>query len=304
MKALILLLTLVTTQAFAETSCNKNCGKTSFSEPLPSPFLNFSNIIQYAGEAYPETLPDDPRQVRNASSPKWLAAVGRSISEDSATTKEQCSLSIVADSPEKDGIIAVTAGHCVDHWARYGEDGNTYRIRKNKVVFTTNSGKKIGRSIAEVLKSEMNPGDYAIVKLNAPISNSDIKPLLNAPYTFFDLLDDELFHKPYATMAGYSADKGKGKKGKVLTYHEKCRLNGGASGMKKGYCYSYQGASGGAVVVTVALGEWADEPWQETTQTYFVGSIVGGRSGDNNSKTLFTDTTHYTQTLDKILAEH
>lgn len=301
MKALILLITLVTTQAFADTVCDKDCVQTITTKLRHPAFEDLSNIIQYSGEGYSDTLPNDPRLVRSSSSPKWLAAIGRSISNTSAKTKEQCSLSIVADSPEKDGIIAVTAGHCVDHW--YQGNGG-FKVGKNKTTFTTNSGKKIERSIVDILKAETHIGDYAVVKLNAPIKNADIKPLLNAPYDYADLLDGETFHKPYATYAGYSADKGIGQKGKVLTYHERCQVNGGASGKKKGYCYSYPGASGGAVVVTVALGEYADEPWQETTQTYFVGSIVGGRQGDNFSKTLFTETTHYTRLLDKILAAH
>ena len=300
MKAIIPLIILVTTQAFAGTACDKTCGQLISPEPQHSPFQPHANITPYTSKGYPETLPNDPRLVRSSSSPKWLAAVGRSVSSTSKTTKEQCTLSIIADTPDKDGIIAVTAGHCVNHWA--ASDG--FDIGDNEVVFTTNSGKIIKRSIAKIFKAEMNPGDYAIVKLNAVIHKEDIKPLLNAPYDFADLLNDEFFHNAYATVAGYSADKGKGKKGKVLTYHEKCKLNGGASGLKKGYCYSYEGASGGPVVVTVALGEMADEPWQETKQSYFVGSIVGSRAGDNHSKTMFTETTHYTRTLDKILAAH
>ena len=304
MKTLVLLFTLITAQAFAGADCDGVCGREIASE-LNSPLLQaLSNITRFSNKGFPETQANDPRKVRGASSPSWLAAVGRSVSKTSATTQEQCSLSIIADAPGKDGIIAVTAGHCVDHWVT--GDGS-FQVGQNESTFTTNSGRTIKRSIVEVLKAETHQGDYAIVKLNAPIKNSDIKPLLNAPYDYSDLLDEDMFgekFKPYATMAGFSADKGLGKKGKVMTYDEKCRLNGGASGLKKGYCHSYQGASGGPVVVTVALGDMADETWQEGTQSYFVGSIVGARAGDDNSKTMFTETTHYTKTLDKILADH
>jgi len=265
-------------------------------------FFSLQSFAEQSG--FPETLQDDTRKVRTATSPKWLAAVGRFVSNTSASKQEQCTLSIVVDTPGKDGIIAVTAGHCVDHW--YQGDGQ-YKVGDNQVTFTTNSGKKINRSVTHVLAAEMNPGDYAIVKLNAAIRNSEIKPLFNAPYHYSDLLDEEFFEtmKPYASMAGYSADKTLGKKGAVLTYDEHCRLNGGARGMKKGYCYSYPGASGGPVVVTVAIGEdFADEPWQIGVQSYFVGSILGGRGGDDSSKTMFTDATHYTRLFDKILLEH
>jgi len=267
-------------------------------------FIGLSPQSYAEQSSYPETLPDDPRKIRTATSPEWLEAIGRFVSKTSDTTMEQCSLNLIADQPGKDGIIAVTAGHCIDHWASY-EGG--FLIEQNEVVFKSNSGKLIQREIVAILKSEMNPGDYAIVKLNAPIKNVDIKPLLNAPYDYFDLLDEDMFgekFKPYATMAGFSADKGLGGKGKVMTYDERCRLYGGASGRKQGFCYSYQGASGGAVAVTVALGDMADETWQVSVQSYFVGSIVGARGGDDNSKTLFTETTHYTRILDHILASH
>lgn len=307
MKLIVLISILIstTTLANSEVDCDGLCGQKIATEFDNSLIQALSNITRFSTpKGYPDTLANDPRKVRSASSPSWLAAVGRSVSNTSSTTKEQCTLSIVTDSPEKDGIIAVTAGHCVDHWST---GGGKFEVGSNESTFTTNSGKTIKRSITQVLKAEMNPGDYAIVKLNAPISRKEIKPLLNAPYAYQDLLDEEMFgekFKPFATMAGHSADKGLGKKGKVLTYDEKCRLNGGASGMKKGYCHSYEGASGGPVVVTVALGDMADEDYQIGTQHYFVGSIVGGRSADDYSKTMFTETTHYTSVLDKILASH
>ncbi len=308
MKLLVLISIIISTTTLASTDvdCDGLCGQKIASEFDSSLIQALSNISRYSGTpGYPETLAGDTRKVRGSSSPKWLAAVGRLVSTTSSTTQEQCSLSIVSDSPEKDGVIAITAAHCVDHW--YQGDGN-FEVGKNEVTFTTNNKKTIRRSISKVLKAETVGSDYAIVKLNAPISRKDIKPLLNAPYDYADLLDEEVSQtgfKPFATMAGFSADKGLGKKGKVMTYDEKCRLNGGASGKKKGYCYSYGGASGGPVVVTAKISEdYADEDYHTEVQHYFVGSIVGGRNGDDNSKTLFTDSTHYTRTLDKILAAH
>jgi len=272
---------------------------------LTCSLASFSQYTYAEESGFPETQSGDLRKIRTANSPEWLAAIGRFVSTLSATKKEQCSLSIVADHPDKNGIIAVTAGHCVDHWY---EGSGRYRVGKNEVVFKSNSGKLIQRKITAVLKSEMHPGDYAIVKLNAAIKNIDIKPLLNAPYDYSDLLYGEYWQqdfKPYATMAGYSADKQLGQKGKVLTYHEKCRVNGGANGLKKAICYSYRGASGGPLVVTVAIGdEMSDEPWQVGVQSYFVGSIVGARGEDDHSMTMFTETTHYARTLDSILASH
>ncbi|MFT6070085.1 MAG: V8-like Glu-specific endopeptidase [Bacteriovoracaceae bacterium] len=304
MKTLTILFALFSTIVFAGDDCEGLCGQ-EFATELNSPLLqSLSTIVKHSGSNFPETMPNDTRKVRGATSPKWLEAVGRLVSTKSSTEKEQCSLTIISNHPSKDGIIAVTAGHCVDHWY-YG--GNDYRVGANTVTFQSNSGKTITRSIEKVLKSSMSSGDYAIVKLNSPVKKEVIKPLISAPYDYVDLLDEEMFgekFKPFGTMAGYSADKGLGKKGKVLTYDEKCRLNGGVSGNKKGYCYSYGGASGGPVVVTVDLGEFGEDYGLHGTQHLFVGSIVGGQGVNDNSKTMFTETSHYSSSLDEILEAH
>lgn len=304
MKSLIILFSLISTLAYAGDDCEGLCGQGIASE-LNSPLLqSLSTITRLSATGYPDTLPNDPRKVRSNSSPKWLEAVGRLVSTKSAKEKEQCTLSIITNHPSKDGIIAVTAGHCVDHWYT---SGNRFDVESNSVTFTSNSGKTVRRSIVKVLKASMSSGDYAIVKLNAPVKKEDIKPLISSPYDYIDILDAEMFgekFKPFATMAGFSADKGLGKKGKVMTYHEKCRLNGGGAGNKKGYCYAYQGASGGPVVVTVDLGEFGDDYGLQGTQHLFVGSIVGSEGSDDSSKTMFTEHSHYGSSLDEILEAH
>jgi hypothetical protein len=304
MKSLIILFSLISTLVYAGNDCDGHCGQEFATELNPPLLQSLSTITRYSTTGYPETLPNDPRKVRSASSPKWLEAVGRLVSTKSSKEKEQCTLSIISNHPSKDGIIAVTAGHCVDHWY---QGGNRYKVGANTVTFTSNSGKTITRSIEKVLKASMSSGDYAIVKLNSSVKKEDIKPLISAPYDYSDLLNEEMFgekFKPFSTIAGFSADKGLGKKGKVLTYHEKCRLNGGGPGDKKSYAYSYQGASGGPVVVTVDLGEYGDDYGLQGTQHLFVGSIVGSEGSDNNSKTMFTEHSHYSQTLDKTLEAH
>jgi len=228
----------------------------------------------------------------------------------STTEQEQCSLTLINDRPQKDGIIGITAGHCVDHW--YIDLGK-FDIGHNVITFTSNSGKIIKRSIIEVLVTEMDSSvDYAIVKLDSSIARADLKPLLHSPYHYSDLIHEDDFNEQftsYATMVGFSADQGIGQKGRVMTYDEKCQLQGGARGLKKAYCHAYGGASGGAVVVTVALNEDTGDIYDDlqlagTTQHFFVGSIVGGRVGDNSSKTMFTENTYYYSRLIKILAAH
>ena len=269
--------------------------------------LGFLSVAFADVGGFPETQDGDPRHVRSKSSPSWLEAIGKIVTTNGAALAEACSVSLIADSPEKDGVIIVGAGHCVDHWAS-GNGG--FAVGKHSITWTSSGGVAVKRTVAQIIEAEMVPGDYFIAKLDASIPRTSIKPLLNAPYDYFDMLDEEIFgveaggpFDPYATMAGFSADTGLGQKGEVLTYHERCRLNGGERGLKQGYCYSYSGASGGPVVVTAALDDMSDEEWQTGTQNYFVGSIVGARSSDN-SKTMFTEATHYATTLDSILATH
>jgi len=275
-------------------------------------------ISSFSYADYPQMLAGDTRQARGADSPEWLAAVGRSISDKSVSEKEACSWSLVADNFNKDGVIILGAGHCVDHWAA---SNGGFDVGPNTVSWITNSGKKITRKIESILKAETHKGDYAIAKINRPVSRLDIKPLINAPFDYTDMLDSDMFDpNAYATMAGYSADTGKGQKGEVLTYDRCQQVNGGSSGMKKAYCYSYEGASGGPLIVTLNLKkklpnqtEDEDVLWYFEDDLpgidygihhFFVGTIIGSRAGDDYSKTMFTDTTHYSRTLDRILREH
>ena len=304
MKAIVLFFTLISAQKLAAGDCHEPCTASNHERADQSGLNAHDGIELFAGATgYEEMIGGDTRKVRSENSPKWLEAVGKLTSTISKGKEESCSIVLIADHPEKNGIIAVTAGHCVDHWYNGQE---SYKAGENQVRFTSNSGKVINTSISEVLRAEMNPGDYAVVKLESKISNSDIKPLLNAPFKYGVMLDDEEFEGGYATMAGYSADSGLGQKGAVLTYDERCQLNGGASGLKKGICYSYRGASGGAVVVTVDL---EDMPIAEALmdigiQSYFVGTISGRRNADNNSKTMFTENSHYSHFLFAVLKEH
>jgi len=310
--------------------------KTPYSLLIVFSFICF-NQLAIAQSGYPETQSGDTRKVRNASSsPEWLAAVGRTLSQNSSKTMEQCSVSLLADNPHKDGVIVLGAGHCIDHWAAAS---GGFEVGKHSVNFITNTGKTIVRQLDQILKAETHQGDYFIGKLDRAIANSDIQPLLPSPYHYSDLV--KFPYKTAAYIAGYSADKGIGQQGKVLTYGDCNRLAGGASGMKKAHgCYSYSGASGGPIVATIdfsnnepqlnpyiAMGcgkeacknEWEDfsdeeifvdffqfdYPWMKRAEyTFWFGIIVGARAGDDASKTLFTEASHFTRTLDKILATH
>lgn len=284
--------------------------------------LSLSGISWGAG--YPEQQAGDTRKVRSATSPLWLEAVGQSTflkkGYDKPDTLEKCSWSIIADEFDKDGIIVSGAGHCIDHFASGmgGFDIDT----PTPITWISNDGKTITRQMVEILLAETHQGDYVIAKLDSYIPKEDIQPLIVSPWSYLDLITDrELLGDDglgFATAAGYSADTGMGQKGKVLTYDERCRLSGGASGLRKSYCYSYSGASGGPVVVTVTLTPrkiWDDEDTDILyffddipnitygTYTFFCGTIVGSRTTDN-SGAMFTEIEHYIRKLRPILAGH
>lgn len=294
----------------------------------------------------------DDRIVRSASSPDWLEAVGKfvfvktpqwQLDRGDVEEYEACSVSLVSDTVGGDGQIIVGAGHCIVQWVsgdslkpspyiddlRATESGKYWQhdtvydwefTRENTVLsFTSGSGQVIKRRLAEIFFAETDNADYFIGKLDTPIPYEQIKPLLNAPADYSDLLDPDEFPGAFGTMAGFSQDTGRGQSGKVMTY-DNCPLAGGQAGLKMGHCYTYGGASGGATAVTVDLRKTSDdnaEFWIEyfeetlngrferTEYTFWVGNIVGSRCTQaKTNRTFFTESTYHTRLLDAILKDH
>ncbi|WP_299349597.1 hypothetical protein [uncultured Shimia sp.] len=294
----------------------------------------------------------DDRHVRSASSPQWLEAVGKfvhvknpqwQLDQGDEKEFEICSVSLVSDTVGGDGQIIVGAGHCVVQWVsgfnrkessyidalrattsgKHWESDTVYdwdfREENTAVIFTSQTGEVVKRRLEEIFFAETDRGDYFIGKLDDPISYRQIKPLLNAPADYSDLLDQDEFPGAFATMAGFSRDSGRGQNGKVMTY-DVCNLAGGQNGLKMGHCYTYGGASGGATAVTVDLrnanrenAEFWVEYFEETLNgrfeqkeyTFWVGNIVGSRcSQAKENRTFFTESTHHTRLLDAILLDH
>jgi hypothetical protein len=290
--------------------------------------VSASTAVFSGDSGYPETMAGDTRQVQTKSSPKWLNAVGQSVSQLRNGNYESCSLSLVADSPAKDGIIVIGAGHCVDHL--YNIDGG-FDISDYPITFMTKSGKKIERQLVAIFKASVAPGDYFIGKLNSYIPRSEIDPLINAPFDYTDMLSFPF--NPVAYAVGYSADTGIGQKGKVLTYDKCKQINGGQRGRKMAYCYSYEGASGGAMAITldfskIVIGrnpyckscknEWEGmegELFEDFFQysipelepkeyAFWFGNLYGGRRADDHDRTVWVSNTFHTKLLDKILAKY
>jgi len=256
----------------------------------------------HAAEGFEETMEDDPRLVRTSSSPDWLAAVGKFYVQNHDESYKACSIILVSANSTDDARIGLSAGHCIRCWSNGGNDETReFDIEKHYIRFTTNDGSTIERQVMEVAAYQSSPGDYAILVLNKSIRNSDIQPLVHSDENFKTLLRDMDYHhefKPFATAAGYSTDITLGDKGKHLTYHEDCWLNGGPDARKDSRCTSYKGASGGAIEITVerSRSEWTD--MDRGTEYLVVGIIQGGRDGHNES-TFFTPWDYYDSNLRK-----
>lgn len=253
----------------------------------------------------------DSRKVRDANSPKWLEAVGR-LQIAYGNNPPTCTLTLLTDNPENDGIIGITPFHCIKHWqvngSKFDLGGNTRyqdydNISKNVILFTRKNGTKIFRHIAEVIHFEEFPGDFAIVKLNRAIPRVIIQPLLVTVNSYSDLMKRE---GSFASLAGYSADRALGSNGKNMTYHENCKLDEGTMYQAVAHCYSFQGASGGTVTVTtkysqVVTLDSGDVVHLQGTQNYFVGHGIGGNLHDVESTTKFVPHTHYQDKLFEAL---
>ena len=270
-----------------------------------------------ASNNFEETIPNDPRLVRSSSSPAWLAAVGKfyvrkrttkaMVEIGKAAPWKSCSIVLVSNNRSQSSNIALSAGHCIRRWYEGGISGNRrFDIEEHKIIFQPNNGHKItDLKVVEILGYESSPGDYAILRLSRALPNRVIKPLTHTsePVLRSLMVDDDYIKKfkPWATAAGYSTDISLGKKGKNLTYHAGCYLNGGPEARKDSKCTSYGGASGGAIVVTVdrSLSEWTDNK-KLGTEYLLVGLIQGGHDG-NNERSFWTPNSYYDKKLRPIL---
>jgi len=306
----------------------------------------------YSDEELLDENEGDDRLVRSASSPAWLEAVGKFVyvntpqwQLDKGEPKDykNCSVSLISDTVGGNGQIVVGAGHCIvqwvsgtsnkpspyinalrrttsgEHWERDTVYDWEFQQENTVIIFTSHTGEVVKRRLAEIFFAETHKGDYFIGRLDQPIPYSKIKPLLNAPADYSDLLNQEELPGAFATMAGFSRDSGRGQHGKVMTYDE-CKLAGGSQGLKMGHCYTYGGASGGATAVTVDFSKVSDEnaefwieyleetlngKFERKAYTFWVGSIIGSRCTQaKTNRTFFTESTYHTNLLDAILKDH
>lgn len=219
--------------------------------------LLLSGSALAATPAIPEH-PDDNRSVRTASSPKWLAAVGRFqtqwvVSETATQRKldgKDCSISLV-NLLVADSVAGITAGHCAVKIMDFSPESYDPKnpvidpdVRQS-VTFTTRNGKQIDRKISKIHYIAVSPRkDVAVVEFDRPVPVKDIEPLivrtLEKAYTWeykthkpdgtpikgHDNPFDDIIDRSYPTtygVAGYSGDTGKGRYGEVMTYNYPCQ---------------------------------------------------------------------------------
>ena len=183
--------------------------------------MAFAGCPGYTDEELLMENDGDDRLVRSASSPEWLEAVGKfvyvktpewQLEQGEPKEYQHCSVSLVSDTVGGDGQIVVGAGHCIVQWIgatnskespyidalRETESGEHWELDtvydwdfnpENTVfIFTSKDGEVVKRRLADIFFAETHQGDYFIGKLDSPISNAKIKPLLNAPADYSDCL--------------------------------------------------------------------------------------------------------------------
>jgi len=194
----------------------------------------------------------DHRQIYDKYSDEFLETYGKLM----INGVHKCTANIVSDDRKNDSFIVTTAEHCF----KEGDEEN--RI---SVEFTKRDGTIITRNLSMITKN--SEYDYAILRLDDRILNSDIKPLMISEYDYDNMLYEIwlIDEEPQITFGGYSADNFKGDGGKNLTYDQGCEIFATGRGYDTSTnCIAYPGASGGAFVVS-----YNDE--DEIRQDLFLG---------------------------------
>lgn len=205
--------------------------------------VSFSSHSQIAKEWDNYSQKGDTRKVRGPNSPKWLEAIGSFRGKDYQGSYN-CSIVLVGNEDTISSVVAITNYHCIENviW-RY----NRETLHKAaKIIFTSNSGKKISTYIKDIYDKgnyyhdSPYKEDYAILILENNNDLKKIKPLL-AEYDNAFNYRDYIFDKEYDNdkemiesrrtykeyIAGYSGDKDEhlGNSGNNLTYDDNCISN-------------------------------------------------------------------------------
>ncbi len=262
-KFLVLVLALLTVQTYAD--CIGSCFM---------PKLDLESSLGNANELMQQTrLISDSRKIYSHSSPDFLESYGKLILVDRHGNRiAHCTGNLVTrdwsseDPQTKENDVVTTAEHCFS---------SEVDINRSYILFVNKQGEKFKRHFSIAKKSENL--DYAILKLDRPLSVSDITPIVVGYIDYRNIYSDDIYKKRVSfTLGGYSADSYKGKRGKRLTYDQDCEALYADNMKILTNCSAYHGASGGALVIEARDSEGNVKP-------YLMGVSKGGynRRTDN-----------------------
>ncbi len=279
---MIILVLLVTPHLYAE-DCVGQCTPEFQIEGI-----EISSLGNYGTLSDQVELINDTRDIFNKNSPEFMETFGKLTIITKQNTKSHCTANLVmlepsdeVSWPEENSFIT-TSEHCLS------SDGDIDYAR-SYITFTKRNGSKYRRNFSFASGNE--EADWAILKLDSPISETLIKPLVVG-----DVHEEIMMRSgdwnvdTTVTAGGYSSDIFKGNNGKNLTYDQQCESKGSyGPNMMKTNCIAYPGASGGALVLTGA-------DLEGYTVNYLVGVNQRLENG-NPEKLIVTPSSHIYKAL-------
>lgn len=232
------------------------------------------NILEH----YEKLSKGDSREIVDHTSPSWTRAIGRLIvptklevlNRGYKLSQKKCSATLVNFSNINNSKVIVTASHCLTN---FNKKAGTIRFiikdREGNIIH------KYAKVLEDSFYNKDNPdrsSDYAILVLSSFIGKGEVEPLL-IPNVGFTKIKDVAKYS-HGSMAGFSRDVGE--HGFHLSYDPKCELKRFNNIYAKSTCTAFNGASGGAVVMSASNDN-------ENFRHYFVGVISHFRDDDFKS---------------------
>ncbi|MBD3842588.1 MAG: trypsin-like serine protease [Campylobacterales bacterium] len=201
-----------------------------------------------------QRLENDTREIVTNKAPSWTKSIGRIIvptkleflnQKQYKTNQKKCTATLVSLDPRDDSSTILTASHCLSEYDPSAgmisfmikDSDNQIIYTQANVVFDSKYDKK------QIHKKS----DLAILKLEKPIPNTLVKPMLVSKLGFQNIQNK--YKYSYSSVAGFSSDIGE--YGALLSYDPLCEIANFNKFYGKSNCKGFQGSSGGPVVLSV-----------------------------------------------------